>query len=305
MAITPNNEVLRKIITHPGPAHRDELIACSLLLGMYPTLPVHRREPSEEDLLDPGIVVVDVGGQFDLQLHNFDHHQLARDAEPTCAITQVLKWMKIDLATARELWPWLEAAEILDSKGPVALARKYGISGDNLLKLISMVETTVVDLFGKCSMLMPGDLVHRLMVQMGKSSLDYFHLVQERMALLEKNVTFYTLTGPTGAKVRVVDTTFLPGSDKPSLGVEIFLKQKISADGVTHVHREADVVVSNDDRGDGLTLFRRATSEDVVDFSLLEGDSNVLFAHKGGFIAKTHRKDVDWRVLVEKATLSS
>jgi hypothetical protein len=292
-----NRSEIREIVTHPGPAHRDEFIACSLLLGVYPALPVYRREPTEEDLLDPAIIVVDVGGQFDLHLRNFDHHQLPRDAEPTCAITQVCKWLNIDLPTARALWSWLEAAEILDSKGPVALAKKYGIRGDDLHKMISTIESTVVDLFSTCSAALPGDLLHRLMLQVGKTNLDYLELVQERMALLEKNVKFYTLPAPNGGKVRVVDTTFLPGTDKPALGVEVFLKQRTSA--------ETDVVVSNDDRGTGLTLFRRQAAEGVVDFSLLEGNSEVLFAHKGGFIAKTHSQDVDWRILVEKAALPS
>jgi hypothetical protein len=55
--------------------------------------------------------------------------------------------------------------------------------------------------------------------------------------------------------------------------------------------REEDIAVSvlYDDRGEGLTLFR-FDDDPRIDFSKLDGHERILFAHKGGFIAKTLKR---------------
>jgi uncharacterized UPF0160 family protein len=78
------------ILTHPGSAHKDEFLACCVLLATAPC-PILRREPTEADLADPAIAVVDVGHRHEPALNNFDHHQLPADAAPTCALSLVLQ----------------------------------------------------------------------------------------------------------------------------------------------------------------------------------------------------------------------
>lgn len=68
------------ILTHPGSAHKDEFLACCVLLAETP-VPISRREPTPADLADPGVAVIDVGHLHDPALNNFDHHQLPRDQE--------------------------------------------------------------------------------------------------------------------------------------------------------------------------------------------------------------------------------
>jgi len=70
--------MLKQIITHPGSAHKDDFLACSVLVHLH-EVPILRREPTEEDLNDPGICVVDVGGRHEPELKNFDHHQFPQD----------------------------------------------------------------------------------------------------------------------------------------------------------------------------------------------------------------------------------
>ena len=43
---------LATILTHPGSAHKDELLACSVLLALHP-VPIVRREPTPADLASP------------------------------------------------------------------------------------------------------------------------------------------------------------------------------------------------------------------------------------------------------------
>ena len=42
------------ILTHPGSAHKDEFLACCVLLASSPG-PIVRREPSDADLADPAV----------------------------------------------------------------------------------------------------------------------------------------------------------------------------------------------------------------------------------------------------------
>ena len=78
--------LIETILTHPGGAHKDEFLACSVLLALHP-VPLVRREPTPEDLANPAICVVDVGHQHEPALHNFDHHQLPKDHPPTCSLS--------------------------------------------------------------------------------------------------------------------------------------------------------------------------------------------------------------------------
>jgi len=51
---------ITKIVTHPGGAHKDDFLACSVMIFHY-NVPIHRREPTTEDIEDPSVCVIDVG----------------------------------------------------------------------------------------------------------------------------------------------------------------------------------------------------------------------------------------------------
>jgi uncharacterized UPF0160 family protein len=72
-----NLPAITKIITHPGLFHADDVCAVAWLrFWTSPReLPVERRNPAPEELADPSVAVVDVGGQNEPSLRNFDHHQ--------------------------------------------------------------------------------------------------------------------------------------------------------------------------------------------------------------------------------------
>lgn len=67
---------IKKIVTHAGTFHADEVSAVALLLYLFPNTLVERTyTPSEEDFADPEVVVIDIGRRFEPELLNFDHHQ--------------------------------------------------------------------------------------------------------------------------------------------------------------------------------------------------------------------------------------
>jgi len=116
------------ILTHPGSAHKDELLACCVLLATNP-ITIVRREPTEADLADTGTVVVDVGDSHDPALNNFDHHQLPDDAAPTCALSLVLQNLGL-YEDAKAFCDWLEPPEWFDCSGAKSTAKWLGVKRD-------------------------------------------------------------------------------------------------------------------------------------------------------------------------------
>jgi uncharacterized UPF0160 family protein len=70
-------ELIKLIIVHPGVFHADEIFALAwlrLVCGLG-EVKIVRAIPTAEQLADPSIMVIDIGGQFDTKLNNYDHHQ--------------------------------------------------------------------------------------------------------------------------------------------------------------------------------------------------------------------------------------
>lgn len=65
---------LKLIVVHPGIFHADDIMAVAYLLSLV-SVPVVRRNPTPEELADPQVACVDVGGQNAPELSNYDHHQ--------------------------------------------------------------------------------------------------------------------------------------------------------------------------------------------------------------------------------------
>ena len=133
------------ILTHPGGAHKDEFLACSVLLALHP-VPVIRREPAPEDLANPAICVVDVGHRHEPALNNFDHHQLPRDHPPTCSLSLVLQHLGL-YQDALQFCEWLETAEWFDCRGLVTTGKWLGVEPAILTKLNSPIDITLLRRF--------------------------------------------------------------------------------------------------------------------------------------------------------------
>lgn len=73
---------MKKIITHAGTFHADELLALATYQYFgdrsFDFMDVERKfQVSEFELADPEIVIIDMGRSYDPSLGNFDHHQEA------------------------------------------------------------------------------------------------------------------------------------------------------------------------------------------------------------------------------------
>lgn len=260
---------MKKIVVHGGAAHLDDYMAASLAWawnvkqqgGQWDdSVTVERRDPTEAELADPSVWVLDVGGRLEPESHNWDHHQLPRGSKE-CAMTLLATSLGVRDVVGK-LFPWFEIRGELDATGPFATAKAHGLEWSQVSPFLGPFEDIVLDGFQT----EPTGAV-RFMAERVFLAL----VAHEKVAsLVRQGLTGYGLlvtdfTAADPEDVRIAQDAFLPGQ-----GVAIF----------------------HDDRGAGLTLLR-INDDPLVDFSRVDGDPDVVFAHKGGFIAKTVSKDME------------
>lgn len=260
------------IITHPGTAHFDEFFAISLLLAVNNDVvyTIERRHPTEEELANPDIWVIDVGMKLEPDLKNFDHHQ-----GTDIPASFMLVADHLGLTATLRVTPWWEFKDTFDRFGPFKIADELGI--ENLLAFINPIENWLLELFEQNS-----EEIYPLMRSFGQ------HVITGARTL-SSQIEFWA----NSEKCIVKNKTVLIGLTNDSTGSQRYSSQ---------MDLPAEISVTYDGRGEGWRLARlnKATG---VDFSKLEGDEKIKFAHKTGFIAKTKQRIPVNEVmkLVEKA----
>lgn len=273
--------MLTSIVTHPGGAHKDEFLACAVLLAQQDT-PIFRREPTEADLADPSIAVLDVGGEHAPERGNFDHHQFPRDMVPTCSLSLVLQHLGL-YEDAREFCSWLEVAEWFDCRGPVDTAQWLEIDRDTLGKLNSPLDITILRRFASQTEHQPGEPIWELMRMIGEDLVGYITGLRARLDFVAQHAEVWTLTsGEAEFKALFMPRTE-PMPDEASAG----LGGHVMALGL---EEEVLALIYPDSRGEGYGM-RRFNDDLRLDFSKLEAEADVHFAHARGFIAKTSSAD--------------
>lgn len=258
------------------------------------SVPVFRREPSQEDLADPKTAVVDVGGEWDEEKMNFDHHQFPRDAEPLCALSLVLKHLGI-YEEARKFCDWLEVAEYIDTRGPNDTASWLGVERDAMSKLNSPVDITLLRRFAAATEHRPGEPVYEVMTMIGEDLVHFIRGMKARLAYLADHCEVWELDG--GAKV-----LFLPRTDplpaESSMGMGRYVEE-------LGLEEEVVAMVYPDRRGEGYGL-SRFNDDKRMEFTRVEEEADVHFAHKKGFIAKTSASESErLKELLEMAWTSA
>ncbi len=270
------------IVTHPGGAHTDEFLACSLLLTRH-AVAIVRHDPTPAELDDPHTCVVDVGHRHEPALNNFDHHQLPKDHPPTCALSLVLQHLGL-YEDARRFCDWLETAEWFDTRGPIETAKWLGTTPETLARLNSPIAGTLLRRFALAARIEPGEPLWEMMRLIGDDIIEYVNKLRARLALLAQHATFWTLD-LAGRPSRIL---FLPRTDPPiedpSFGIDRFIQSR-------GLESEVVSVVSPDRRGSGYGL-ERFRDNPRLDFTRIAGRPGVHFVHARGFVAKTTVTDV-------------
>ncbi|MDF1814880.1 MAG: MYG1 family protein [Verrucomicrobiales bacterium] len=276
---------IHQILTHPGGAHKDDLLACSLLVHLH-QVPVVRKEPTRADLDDPGILVVDVGHEHDPARGNFDHHQFPKDYPPTCALSLVLQHLEI-YDDAKKFCDWLEPAEWFDTRGPNETAKWLGVERDIISKTSSPIDITLLRRFAKCSELKPESPVWQMMNMIGEDLIMYLRELRSRLKFIDDHCEFWTMNSKSIGEYEVI---FMPRTasvpDDASAGLGRYIEEQGKEDRVI-------ALVYPDRRGEGFGL-SRYNDDQRVDFSALEKKcDDVHFSHARGFVCKTSATGVN------------
>ena len=309
---------MKSIITHGGKAHLDDVFACALALvnrtwgGMEngraastvaaladacEGVVIERRGPTEDELANPHILVLDVGGRYEPDLGNFDHHQLpcgtkesamslfaASIGLPNGGFNGAERYepgadeYPVDSLASflEDAFPWFRTRVALDACGPFATAKENGVEWDTVAKFLGPLEGVVLGMFENAEPKARVDVVKPLAEMLLRR-----HAAWERVAAQVK----YDHPWWSDDKFTIADFTNADPEDA-----------KACSDMFTRYVN--GVAVFHDDRGEGLTLLR-LRDDPRIDFTKVKDDPEVAFCHVGGFIVKTRTKDLDkaWRLI--------
>ena len=269
--------MIQKILTHPGGAHKDDLLAVCILVALH-GVPVVRRDPTDEELSEPRIAVVDVGGSDDASKSNFDHHGYPREHKPTCALSLVLQHLGL-YEDALNFCDWLEPAEWFDSRGPNQTAQWLGVPRRIISQLNSPIDVTLLRRFGQETELMPGSTLYECMRFIGQDLLDYLRVARERIDFTKTHSSRWSISHGD----EMIEVVFLPRTDPPADEPSTSVNNYIRAEGLDQI---IAAIVYPDRRGEGYGI-ARYEDHPRLDFSQVENEADVHFAHKTGFMCKT------------------
>ena len=247
------------IITHPGSSHFDEFFALCLILATFPSTEfiIKRREPTPEEVADPTIWVVDIGGDYDPKKRNFDHHQ---NIDLSASFVLVAEFL--GHATHLSSLAWWRFKDRIDRFGPAKVGAELGTT--DLRTTYSPMEGWMLGMFAE----EPNSLAG-IMRQFG-------HRAIESARKLNAQCTLWS----NARRVEVGGYSVLIGETDESEGAQEFNFRQANP---------AAICLSWDSRGKGWKLLRFDNAQEV-DFSKLQGRPEIKFAHKTGFVAKTHTR---------------
>ena len=264
---------IQLIITHPGSAHFDDVTAVSLILAVYAEteFKIERREPTEIELNNPEVWVVDVGDRYEPDRRNFDHHQSL-----DCPAGFVLVAKYLGLLETLSVMPWWQFKDSVDRFGPVKASAKYH-AGDDLVNR-NPVEDWLVDKFASDP-------------QRSLPLLKSFGVqIIENARGLKNQIDFWK----NARRLVIAGVSAVIGETRESFGLEEFRRLE---------NNPPDIVISLDRRSEGWRLYRYDGAP--VDFTLIANCPEIEFAHQSGFLAKTKaRLSIDELVtLVSRAVV--
>lgn len=183
------------ILVHTGKAHADDFLAACVCCCKL-NKPIFRKSFTQQDLENPDCWVLDQGGKYEPELHNFDHHHLEQEI---CSFTMVLDYFYGK--EYRSFLPSFRYVEIFDSYGSEKAANFIGAKQDKLDIATSPIHTYVLKAFSKTE----GEIQEpfsSLMKLIGKEICEQIESNQQMMSILDKDAIFFEYQG-----IKILDTT--------------------------------------------------------------------------------------------------
>jgi hypothetical protein len=263
-----------KIVTHPGKAHRDEFLACCLILHRCHAdgraIHIERRLVHVDDLADPETWVVDTGEDHDPTMLNFDHHQLINSER--CALDLVM--IHLYGESSYELYKrdnlWLHQTSLHDIHGGAHAASRLGLNQFAYKSLRSPVEQAIMSRFEKMFIVAPESYMHHTMLEQGR-------VLHASIADATTNVMdiFADVPVTTCGGVRVMDIRNAPNSARMT---------RSNTNRYASIAK-IDVSIGLSSRSSGCyALYRFPWATEKVDFKKITL-GEVSFVHQSGHYA--------------------
>lgn len=256
------------IIVHGGQqVHFDEFFACAIARWCGCQAPIVRRNPTEAELADPSVLVMDVGMQFEATLLNFDHHE-DRDMPSAYYLLATCLGVTIEL---EKVFRWFKIWSDIDAHGPFKTAEDFQLHWEQVAQFLNPVDETVLRLWGQDTAW--GERILQELATMLHGVLDLDEKGRTPCQAIEQDAKIYGINRKVIVDMR---------------GINKYREwQAALIDDV-----EGSVKIFDDDREPfGIGLLRTQNDLDV-DFNRIKGQPHVSFIHPGGFIAKLDTKDV-------------
>jgi hypothetical protein len=261
---------MKYILIHAGRAHRDEFLTVGLVCLITNTIPlVYRRDPTEEELNDPEVWVLDVGRRHDPERHNFDHHQLPVGTMD-CALSLVAKAHEVEPSqTYHDLFataPWYKNTILRDTQGHDAVPRdKAEMEAEAAIESYVLCEfsnSTGRIAVEKRWVTFALDLMSRK-VETAKKLVARFEEIQASAQILP-------------VKIRGQEHLVMYGPELDTFGVNAWLEKQ----GITVI-----ATVTKDPRSGGVCLYRSGElGASLLDFRKIADAPGALFVHTAGFM---------------------
>lgn len=247
---------MSKIVTHDKKAHLDDFLSCCILAAKT-DFPIYRVNwPTEEDLNDSEVYVVDFGKSHDPALKNFDHHQIKGGEQ--CAFTLILDYFGM---RDYDALPWIKMVEVWDHCGPQKAMELVG-GGDSSL-IFSPLQDFCIKMFsnvdGKVNMHM-----REMMRDIGEHIISLRSEFSASYADLKEKSKILECEG-----FRVIDYR------------ECAINPYFLASSKLEKENKIDIILNNNERGNSKLRMIRKIDIDFNQASKIEG---VEFVHQSGFL---------------------
>jgi len=142
-----------KVVSHTPPRHLDDMLAVALIKAIYPEAGIEWVHPQDSNKLEEyrkrkDVILVDVGGEYNPEMFNFDHHQ---DKEICCSF--LLCWKAFEDKVKDKLkglflldenfdilkYKWVRFLDEVDRKGFSETAKKYGVKPNRSMAMLQKI----------------------------------------------------------------------------------------------------------------------------------------------------------------------
>lgn len=250
-----------RVITHASSAHLDEFLAVCCLLSKYRSLPVIRT--NDKSIIRPDDIVVDFGEMYDPSKKRYDHHH---DLSLPCSLVIVLR----DEFGIENVPEQIRYVDFADRFGLSKASEIFGYTQS------SFIDTIILSVFSKRSVIVAGDSLHELMIQVGDSIIEIVKTYDDYLTMNLNTVS------PDFSNIKANGVNVYEVSGKYVVITDIQLKVGVFVKVMRQKGYNVVGIIKPNDRGKGYDLIR--VNDNPYFSPTNQKIFPVIFKHSNGFL---------------------